>query len=95
MKNVAGVKAGNIMRENYAVTKVTVAGKPTPTPTTPPVSPTPTPTTPVTPEQPTLPQTGIETGVAGLLGTGGLTYAGYFYRKSRKGLSAALKNVVK
>lgn len=80
---------------NAAKTNVTVAGKPTPTPTTPPVSPTPTPTTPVVPGQPTLPETGIEAGVAGLLGTGGLTYAGYFYRKSRKGLSAALKNVVK
>lgn len=93
LKNVAGVKVGSLMRENYAYTKIVVAGKPTPTPTTPPV--TPTPTTPTTPEQPKLPQTGIEAGVAGLLGTSGLTYAGYFYRKSRKGLSAALKNVVK
>lgn len=78
---------------NQAKTNVKVEGcKPTPTttPTTPPtVMPTPT------PETPALPETGVEAGVAGLLGTGGLTYAGYFYKNSRKNLKNALKNIVK
>lgn len=101
-KNVGIVKPEGMGEYfNAAKTTVVVAPKPTTPPTTPPTPITPkpttpvTPVTPVTPEQPSLPQTGIETGVAGLLGTGGLTYAGYFYRKSRKGLSTALKNVVK
>lgn len=85
-KNVALVKANGTVIYNTAITRVTVAGKPTPTTT--PITP-----TPVTPEQPGLPQTGAETAVAGLMGTTGLTYAGYFYRKSRKGLTEALKNV--
>ncbi len=94
-KNVAVVKPQGMGEYfNTAQTKVTVAGKTTPTPTpTTPVKPTPT-VTP-TPETPSLPQTGVEAGVAGLMGTGGLTYAGYFYRKSRKGLKDALKNIVK
>lgn len=87
LKNVAAIKAGNLVRENYAYTNVTVQGTPTVPPTTP--------VTPTTPTTPALPQTGVEAGVAGLMGTGTLTYAGYFYRKSRKGLTEALKNVVK
>lgn len=83
-KNVALVKANNTVIYNTAITRVTVPGTPVP-PTTP--------VTPTTPTQPTLPQTGVEAGLAGLMGTGGLTYAGYFYRKSRKGLTDALKNV--
>lgn len=88
LKNVAGVKVGSLMKENYATTKVSVAKTPTPsTPVKPTVTPAPT--------TPGLPQTGVEGAAAGLLGTGGLTYAGYFYRRSRKSLTNALRNIVK
>ncbi|MFO0955691.1 MAG: DUF11 domain-containing protein [Candidatus Saccharibacteria bacterium] len=90
-KNVGIVKPEGMGEYfNAAQTKVSVAGPTTVPPTTPV-----TPTTPTTPTTPALPQTGVEAGAAGLMGTGALTYAGYFYRKSRKGLTEALKNVVK
>lgn len=99
LKNVAGVKVGEQMKFAEAHTKVTVAGpqecKPgipvgdsrcNPTPTV-------TPTTPTTGGTGTsLPETGLEGAAAGLLGTTGLTYAGYFYRRSRKALTSALRN---
>lgn len=91
LKNVAIVKANGLTRENYAHTIVHVAGKPTPTPVTPTV----TPATPTTPVTPALPQTGVEGAAAGFMGTGALTYAGYFYRKSKKNLVSALRNVIK
>lgn len=60
--------------------------KPTPAPT-------PTPVTPLPTGGPSLPQTGVESGVAGILGMTGLSYGAYALRKSKKAVSIALRNV--
>ncbi|MEI7818613.1 MAG: hypothetical protein WCI47_00685 [bacterium] len=96
-KNVAGVKIEGLMKYAEAFTKVKVEGKVTPSECKPGIpvgdarcNPTVTPT----PETP-LPQTGMEGAAAGFLGINGITYAGYFYRKSRKQLTDTLRSVVK
>lgn len=71
---------------NTAVVKVCV-NTPTP-PVTPPVTP---PTTP--PTTTTLPQTGAESALAGMTGTGVLGYTIQAYRKSKRSLASALKNI--
>lgn len=52
-------------------------------------------TPPVTPPVTTLPETGVETPLAGVAGMSGMSYAGYAYLKSKKGLKQALRNVRK
>lgn len=67
----------------------------TPTPTPTPVVPsevTPTPTTPVTAGGGEIPQTGVESAGAGVLGMSGLSYVGYTYLKGKKALKDALRN---
>ncbi|MDO8507439.1 MAG: hypothetical protein Q7S53_02630 [bacterium] len=67
---------------------VCVQGPPPPIPPTPPVTP---PT--VTPSQPTsLPVSGPVEAAGGVMGTAGLGYAGYLWRRSRKTLLGALKS---
>lgn len=70
---------------------------PPPPPPTPPTPPTPpvTPVTPVTPQPQSLPSTGVESGAAGVLGMTGLTLGTLKYRKSKKAVSQALRNVAK
>jgi LPXTG-motif cell wall-anchored protein len=48
----------------------------------------PTPPTPITPEIPTstLPETGIESGLAGILGMTGISASVYAYQKSKKSM---------
>ncbi|HSX14388.1 MAG TPA: hypothetical protein VLE72_00555 [Candidatus Saccharimonadales bacterium] len=58
---------------------------------TPPTTP-PTPTTPQTPQS-NLPQTGSESALAGVTSTGVLGYAVHAYRKSKRSLVDALKNI--
>ncbi len=66
------------------------------TSTPPPTPPTPvTPVTPVTPQPQNLPSTGVESGAAGLLGMTGLTFGTLKYRKSKKAVSEALRNIAK
>ncbi len=82
LQNVAGVKATGVTGvENYASTKVCV-NQPTPTPT-------PTPATPAG----ILPQTGAEVALGGIGGSAGIGYALTAYRKSKRGLVSALRNV--
>lgn len=53
-----------------------------------------TPPTPTTP-QPTLPQTGGEVALAGVMGSAGIGYGVTAYRRSKKNLKDALRNIVK
>lgn len=72
---------------NVAITKINVVTPVGPTPT-----PTPTPT-PGAPAQPAgLPETGLETPLAGLAGTGVIGYSIHAWRKSKKQLIDALLN---
>lgn len=52
-------------------------------------------TPPVTPPVTTLPETGVETPLAGIAGMSGMGYAAHAYLKSKKGLQEALRNVRK
>jgi len=67
--------------------------------TTPPEPPKPpvTPPTPVTPSTPaaSLPQTGVETGLLGVIGSSAMTIGAIKYRKSRQALKAALEKASK
>lgn len=84
LKNVGIVRAKGIQEVyNVATTNVNVACSTTPPPSTPP-------TTPSTPE---LPQTGTESALAGITGTGVLGYTVQAYRKSKRSLADALKNL--
>lgn len=97
LNNVACVHSTNIPYDKCDNAKVI-----TPTPPTPECLPgipvgdaRCTPVTPVTPTTPTgttsLPETGMETGIAGILGMTGISASTYAYRKSKKSVSDALR----
>lgn len=69
---------------NVAITRITVPGQP----------PTPGPTPQPGPGG-SIPRAGIETPIAGGLGTTGIGYASYAYIKGKKGLKNALRGLVK
>ena len=97
LKNTAATQVAGQYKYAEAHTKVVVEGPKECKPGIPVGDTRCTPTTPTTPVVPTtgpqpLPQTGVEGAAAGFLGTTGLTYAGYFYRRSRKALTSALRN---
>ena len=85
LNNVGVAKANGIPTiQNTALTHVNVACKTTPPPVTPPTTP---------PTTTTLPQTGAESAFAGMTGTGVLGYTVQAYRKSKRSLANALKNI--
>lgn len=86
LTNVACVRSKDIPYDTCDNAKVVPPTVVPPTPI-PPV----TPPTTTTPSQPgILPETGVEAGVAGLIGMTGLSAGTHAYRKSRKDLSEAL-----
>jgi len=87
--NTAQAEASGIAKINddasVTVSKTVDCAKP-PTPPTPP-----TPPAPPTPA-PILPETGIETGLLGVLGSSAMTIGAIKYRKSKKAVAEALKS---
>lgn len=80
LKNLGFVKAKGLEEiYNQAITTVTKQCAPTPE----------------TPQNPSLPETGAETALAGIAGTGVLGYTVNAYRKSKRSVVDALKNITK
>lgn len=67
----------------------TLSQTPPPPPPPPPVPPT---VPPTTPSSTNLPQTGVETGLLGVIGSSAMTIAALKYRRSKKAISDALRN---
>jgi uncharacterized repeat protein (TIGR01451 family) len=88
--NNAQVEASGVAPINDDASVTAVKDQNCSKPPVPPTPPTPTPVTPSTPSA-NLPETGVETGLLGVLGSSAMTIGAVKYRKSKKALNEAIK----
>jgi hypothetical protein len=90
--NTAEAEATGVAKVNDTASVTTKKDANCATPPTPPTPPAPTPSVvPSTPVSATLPQTGVEAGLLGVIGSSAMAIGAIKYRQSKKAVAETLK----